>query len=516
MSLWSRLRGGSPKEPVRLPTRAELARYSPSDWTGLHERLSQDDWAQMMANFFTFNGEQYPISSGYGMAQSNKEQAPNDFESYVTSAYKGNAIVFACMMRRSLVFSEMSFCYQQRSKGKTVNTFGSGALSVLETPWTNGTTGELLTRALQDADLAGNHYIVREGAGPDSRLRRLRPDWVDILLTAAPDKAVKSDVLAYIYKPGGTQDEKNWVVYPANGDKGAIVHWSPIPDPIAQYRGMSWITPILREIMGDKGATLHKQKFFEQGATPQIVVAFKEALSPEAFKDFKQSLAVEHDGVDNAYKTLYLAGGADVTAVGHSLQQLDFTNTQGHGETRIAAAAGIHPVLVGLSEAIKGTPLAIGNYQAAKDMMGEAFLRPMWRSLCDAYAPLVQAFPGARLWYDDTEISFLRQDRQAQADLQLSQSQTVNTYIMAGFTPESVVKMMIADGDLSALKHTGLLSVQMQTPGQKPPVPPAPPGAGGNGPPTEKSVPPVPKEAPMPSDPYGKPPKGGSGAAGTS
>jgi phage portal protein BeeE len=441
-----------------------------------------------MANFFTFNGSSYPIG-GYSYSKSNTESAPNDFESYVRSAYKGNGIVFACMQARSLIFSEMTFCYQGSNNGRQAERYGSKELSVLENPWPNGTTGELLTRALQDADLAGNHYVVREGFGSSERLRRLRPDWVDILLSAPPDEAVHSDVEAYIYKPGGTTDEEKWEIYPIDGSKGAIAHWSPIPDPTAQYRGMSWITPILREIMADKGATKHKQMFFDQGATPQIAVSFKDTVSPEAFKEFMQQVNTNHEGVDNAYKTMYLAGGADVTVIGAHLQQLDFHNMQGHGETRMAAAAQIHPVLLGLSEALKGTPLAIGNYQAAKDMFGDKFLRPTWRSLCDSYAPLVKKIGGSRLWYEDRDISFLRQDRQAQAELQLAQAQTINTYIMAGFEPDTIVKMMIAEGDLKLLKHSGLTSVQLLPPGQMANGgPPEGGGAGGAKAPPKKAI----------------------------
>lgn len=471
------------------------------------ERLDQNDWAQQMfnSNYFNFGGNSYPIS--YGQTYSQKtEEVPNDFESYANSGIKGNAVVFACCMRRQLVFTEMRFCYRQSKNGRRTDMFGSKELHVLEKPWANGTTRELLSRALQDADAAGNHYVVREGAGQNSTVRRLRPDWVTILLSADPNIAVKSDVIGYAYRPGNTKDENQWEIYPVDGSKGAIAHWAPIPDPTAHYRGMSWLTPVIREIMADKNATLHKEKFFEQGATPQLAISFKDTVSPENFEKFVKMLE-SHEGVQGAYKTIYTAGGADITPVGAHLAQLNFSETQGHGETRIAAAAGIHPVLVGLSEAIKGTPLAIGNYQAAKDGFGEMFLRPMWGSLCASYQALVPEVNGAELWYDDRDVSFLRQDRQAQADLQLSQAQSANTLIMAGFTPESVAAFFLAEGDWTVLKHSGLTSVQMQAPGS------APPSAGGNGPPTEKSVTPVPKEAPMPSDPYGKKQQGAAPGA---
>jgi hypothetical protein len=77
-----------------------------------------------------------------------------------------------------------------------------------------------------------------------------------------------------------------------------------------------------------------------------------------------------HAGVANAYKTLYLTAGADATVVGKDLQQLDFKVVQGAGETRIAAAAGIHPVIVGLSEGLAGSSLNAGNFAAARRPRG--------------------------------------------------------------------------------------------------------------------------------------------------
>ena len=43
-----------------------------------------------------------------------------------------------------------------------------------------------------------------------------------------------------------------------------------------------------------------------------------------------------HAGVANAYRTLYLTAGADATVVGSDLSQIDFKATQGAGENRIA------------------------------------------------------------------------------------------------------------------------------------------------------------------------------------
>lgn len=393
------------------------------------------------------------------------EAIDNDFEGYVRGAYKANGAVFAVSLARMLVFTEVRFAYQKFTEdGRPGDLYRRPSLKILEKPWPNGTTGDLLARAIQDTDLCGNHYVVREGAGPNARLRRLRPDWVQIILNAPPDKAVQSDVVGYLYKPGGTDNKELWKLYPIDGSNGSVAHWTPIPDPEAAYRGMSWLTPVLREIMHDNAATKHKLKFFENAATPNLAVSFKETVTKEQFAEFMEHLDESHGGGDNAYKTLYLGGGADVRVIGSKMEEINFKSTQGLSESRIAAAGRIHPALVGLSEGLQGSSLNEGNYKAARNNFADATMRPLWRSLCAAYSVLVEEFDDSRLWYDDRDVEFLRQDQKEMAEVIAQNASTISKLVMQGYTPESVTEAIVKE-DLRLLKHTGLYSVQLQPPG---------------------------------------------------
>ena len=52
-------------------------------------------------------------------------------------------------------------------------------------------------------------------------------------------------------------------------------------------------------------------------------------------------MAARYGGPDNAGKTLVLDQGADVTVVGNSLSQMDFSGVSAAGIERILAAAGV-------------------------------------------------------------------------------------------------------------------------------------------------------------------------------
>lgn len=411
------------------------------------KRYSFNDWVQDAAS----GSMTTPF---YGWSHSSKvEDVENSFTGYINGAYKSNGVVFAAVEARRLLFTEARFQFQRLENGRPGDLFGSPELELLENPWPNGTTGELLARMEQDVSLSGNFYAVREG----KRLRRLRPDWVSIILTSSPDEAVQCDVAGYLYRPGGLTSNNSAQIYLPD----EVAHWSPIPDPDALYRGMSWLTPVIREIISDKAATVHKAKFFENAATPNMVVSFKETVSEEQFEKFMEELQAAHGGATNAYKTMFLAGGADVRVVGASFEQMDFKAVQGAGETRIAAASGVPPIIIGLSEGLASATYS--NYGMARRKFGDHWARPQWRSACAALATLIGVPRGARLWYDDRDISFLREDQKDVAEIQSMEAQSMRTLIDGGFDAESIVEAVKAN-DWSLLKHSGLFSIQLQRP----------------------------------------------------
>jgi phage portal protein BeeE len=423
-SLWAALRGGPDGN-------REISRFSFDQYARMRDLALTAPWS---------------VGSGGRTV----EQIENSFTTYCQAAYKSDGVVFATVLARMLLFGEARFQFQRLTGGRPGGLFGTAGLALLEEPWPNGSTGELLSRMEQDVSLSGNAYVVSEG----DRLRRLRPDWVTIVLSAPPETASSVDVIGYRYHPGG----------PGAGDFEAftvdeIAHWSPIPDPEALYRGMSWLTPVLREVQGDRAATEHKLKFFENGATLGAVVSPKETLTPEQFKQFVSMMDGAHKGVENAYTTAYVSAGVDVSLVGADMKQLDFKATQGAGETRIAAAGGVPAIIVGLSEGLASATYS--NYGMARRKFGDHWARPQWRSACAALAKLVDVPTGARLWYDDRDIAFLREDRADVAKIQQAQAATIRSLIDAAFEPDTVVAAVDAE-DWSLLKHSGLSTVQVQ------------------------------------------------------
>lgn len=417
-----------------------------------------DDYA-MALNQFGFNGNIYPLN-GYGVQQTlsgnRAESIPNSLEAYATRLYQSNGVVFACMAVRMMVFSSIRFVWQQLNSGRASEMFGTGALGLLERPWPGGTTQDLLKQMILDADCAGNSYWT----AIDGELVRLRPDWVQIILR---ERLVDGAPLGYtragyLYTEGGPYSGNA----PVGFGPADVAHYAPLPDPLAAYRGMSWLTPVVRDAEADGLMNLHKRKFFENGATPNMVVKGITAANKDEFDKIVEMLEANHSGVENAYKTLYLTAGADATVVGSDLTQLDFKKIQGAGETRIAAAAGVPPVIVGLSEGLSGSSLNAGNYGQARRRFADGTCHPLWQDAVGSLETiLTPPTSRSRLWYDTRDVPFLREDRDAAAKIQQEQASTMRTLIDAAFIPESVVAAVDAE-DWSLLKHSGIPTVQVQ------------------------------------------------------
>lgn len=415
-------------------------------------------------------------SSWVPWSLSGDEQLVHDFEGYASKAYRDNGVVFACVLARMALFSEARFQWRRFEGGRGGPLFDDGSLELLHRPWPGGTTAALLARMESDVSLAGNFYATvtddagrfgKAATGKGRRIVRMRPDWVTILSGSRSDSAHALDahVIGYLYRPISGGDEMTLTA-------DQVCHYSLVPDPQAQWRGMSWLTPILREIEGDKAATVHKGRFFRNGATPAMSVALDKQIRPADFAKFVELFNLSHKGADNAYKTLFLGGGADVKPLTMDMRQLDFKATQGAGETRIAAAAGVPPIIVGLSEGLQSATYS--NYGQARRRFADGTVRPMWRSAAASLESLLTPPEGASLWFDDRDIAFLQEDQKDAAEIQRERAQTIRTLVDSGFEPETVMAAVEAE-DFALLRHSGLYSVQLQKPGTTTGGPPAQP-----------------------------------------
>lgn len=394
-------------------------------------------------------------SSSYMVGGKPAEKIPNSYPAYAQQAYGSSSVVGACMRVRRDLVSQARFTWRELTEDGAGKLKHDDGLAVLDNPWPNGTTGELLAKMITDVDLCGNAFVVNDG----DRLRWRRPDWMYIVLSGDPLVEYDVDVIGYVYTPGGTGIEggKAYLV-------DEVAHWSPQPLPGAEYVGMSWMMSALRDIQGDIAATEHKLSFFENGTQLGPIYTLPATLTADQFKKFREGNELAHAGSRNAYKAQYIGGGATVTLAASTFQQLELKATVGANETRIAALAGTHPSIVGLSEGLQGASLNAGNFTAARRLVADITLMRLWQDLCATLQTFVDPPDGYELWIRERAIPFMREDAKDAADIFATEVETVTKGVREGFEPDSMTQAT-QQRNILLLKHSGLMSVQLQPPG---------------------------------------------------
>jgi HK97 family phage portal protein len=366
------------------------------------------------------------------------ESAPNNFLATVNGVYKRNGVVLATIGARMMLFSEVRFKFRSLQDKRL---FGNERLGLLEKPWPNGTTSELLSRMEQDVSLAGNAYIYK---ATSTHLQRLQPDLVDIMSNGR-------EVRGYLYYPSGRGSESTFIL------PEEMAHYSPIPDPSKNFLGMSWLETVVGESVADQKMVSHQDKFYENAATPAMWVKVEQQLNDDCRTRLRSEFDRRYGGWENAYKTVVLDGGASLHVVGADFQQADFVATKASNENRIAVAGGVPPVILGIQSGLENSTYS--NYEQAFKQFAIT-LRSLWRGAADALSTLVAVPAGAELWWDETEVYALQDSAKNVNQVRQIQATTINTLITAGYTPDSVVQA-VTSGDMTGLEHTGRFSVQL-------------------------------------------------------
>lgn len=381
------------------------------------------------------------------------ERILQTFLQYSVFGYGSNSVVFSVVLARLQLLSQAEFKFQDM---KTRRLYGNQDLALLEQPWPNGTTADLLARMEQHASIAGNAFVRRAG---DS-LIVMRPDWVDIV-SVEVDEGVDDhghprthrEVIGYLYSEGGIGFDD-----PVFYDVAEVAHWTPIPDPLSRWRGMSWMTPVLREINADVAMTQHRQAFFDNAATPNMLLKYQQKLNQSQLDSIRDRWRARYSGPQGAGATVVLDEGADFTVVGSTFDKMQFGTLQAAGEARIAAAAGVPAIVAGLQAGLDAATYS--NYAMAMRAFGDGTCSYLWSSACAALSKLVAVPSGSRLWYDTTAIPALREAAKDRADTMQVLASAASTLLTAGYESDSITKALVS-GDLTQLVHTGMISVQL-------------------------------------------------------
>lgn len=400
-------------------------------------------------SLFTFNGNQYQSSQ--------------------FRPYNGSHLIAECgpvytvIDRRASVMGEARPVFQRiDASGKPTKFFSPRRLEIMTKPWPGGSFRQLVAICETDVAECGNSYWIRQG----NELVRLEADWVTIVTSRVVVNGVEvGDRLeGYAVARPGDQPQ---LLTPEQ-----VAHYRPGISNHSPFRGESWLASVSTDASSDIEMTRYKGNFLKNGAMPSLAVLYEPDLDMAQLEQFVPLFNEKFVGPMNAGKVMHLLGGRDAKTVGATLDDLAFKAVQGAGETRIAAAAGVPAVVAGFSEGMQGSSLNAGNYVATRRLFADAKIRPLLGSLFDAFSTIVPAPAGARLWFDDSGVSFFQEDVADEANIRSTYASTIRQLIEAGYDADAAVEA-VTTGRFAALtgQHSGLTSVQLQPPtdGTEPP-----------------------------------------------
>jgi HK97 family phage portal protein len=379
-----------------------------------------------------------------------------DTAPWFADLYARNPVVFSAVLARIDLYAEVRFAYQRLRNGRGGDLFTNRDLALIQNPAPGMTTGDLLARWEFDRSTAGNAFAFNW----QGRIVIPRPERVEVMVTELRrrpgDPPFATDLLGYrIYDD--TVGAEALLLLAED-----VAHLKGPPMPGQPFMGMSWIQAVRDDVDGDLLVTRHKAKYFENAATPNMVVQSPNPLTDEQFDRLRDMVERRYQGVENAHKTLLLEGGASAQVVGSDLTKATALGTmQDHYESRVSMASQVPAPVLGV---LLGQNPTYNNYETALRHFIDFWARPSWRRTAEALQSLVRTPPDARLWFDDRDVAALRTDSMALAKIRSQDAQTARTLIDGGYEPTSVSQFLIS-GDPNDLAHTGTLSVQLQPPG---------------------------------------------------
>ena len=364
-------------------------------------------------------------------------------------ALASNGIAYGIYRQRVDLFAQGRFRYRRfgNPRPTLADSFSDASLARLQPE------RALLEAAEMSVATAGAGYWVDDGP----LLRRLPAEHCTIVLGS--ERHPKDPHLAWdarkeglIYHPAGSAlDPEVWLwdeVYP----------YIPETDPANPWRGISWLRPAMEDIESDNGARRYLTKFFQNHATPNTAVVFPPEVLKETVEAFRDLFLQKHAGVERSFRTAFLGGGADIKVIGASLKDLDTADVRRQVHKDIAAAAGVPIVAAGIEQ---GT---YANSKEAKRALADSKVRYLWASVAESFAPAVRVPAGAELYVETAHIAALQADALDDAQVLAVQAQTMRTLGDGGWDKASVVAA-VTKGDLSTIKDTGLVPVQLIPPG---------------------------------------------------
>lgn len=357
------------------------------------------------------------MGGGYGpsgMGRDVRVYLPGSVRDWATEAGPlwRNSIVSACVNLIGRTFPEAPICLTRELKDGSKETIhvGHPFLDLMDRPNPFHTADHIWWAVLMSLNTNGNAYLIkrRDGGG---RVRELY--WVPSWLMAPRWPMDGSEFITdYLYRSNG-----KGIPIPTT----EIVHLRAGADPTNHGRtGICPLAAQLREIVTDNEAGTYEASLLKNGAVPGLIARPKSDATvspPVGWMDKLKETIERRFGGDDRGKPLVAEGPLDIDMVSWSPEQMALDVIRQYPETRICAALGVPPALLGLKAGAEQSTYS--NMEAYDEAFYDRCIVPtkttIAREIQSQLFDLDFGGDGWRVDWDYSGVECLQEDRDALA-----------------------------------------------------------------------------------------------------
>jgi len=349
-----------------------------------------------------------------------------DLANFASSGYAANSLIYACIRELATSAAGVPIELLRPDKEGWQPEPQHAVLDLLDEPNDDMDFSSFIETLVTHRAFAGNAYIEKVRAGGRvARLGFLRPDRVEI----KPGAKREDDI--FVYTIGTT---KRYI------ERKDVIHFK-LPNPKNDFYGLSPIEVIAREGDLDQRMTDFASAFFKNAGVPFGLLTVPGATTEEEKKQIRSRWRRAFQGIKKWFQLLILnQESAKYQALGLSQKDMEFESTRKQVESRICAAFGVPPILVGALVGLEHATYA--NYGVAQQSFWSETMKPLLyriasrltRDLLPEFA--TTADRRARLAFDTSGVAALQQDNTGKLEV------VAKLIAGGGFTPNQALEIV--------------------------------------------------------------------------
>jgi len=257
-----------------------------------------------------------------------------NLELLTKEGYNKNSIASACINMIATSAPEAQLKVYRITNDGEIEVTDHWLMNLIDKPNDHMSTFELweLTHIYLNTGGVAYWELVRTDrnpAAPVVEVLPLRPDWIKVI----PDR--KEYIGGYQYEVNGqTIEYEPWEILAF-----------PLPNPIDEFRPLSPLARVAREIGIDNETTDFTKTFFENNGVPGGIISTDQQLTKEESDRIELRWWQRFRG-NRRGRTAVLGHGAQYQQLSMSFKDMEFESLRAFTETRICAAFGVDPVLL--------------------------------------------------------------------------------------------------------------------------------------------------------------------------